>query len=144
MTDDLYYRKLESTSTSDLVDILRERDERITQLEKENAKLKSECRTCVYTDTPCVRSDYSSENGVCDHYKNVFEENTKLKLKLETLEGQIPWKEIKDKSEVIGKLSKAKELLKTLLLIADNKVSQLEFQLCVADTKQFLYDEVEE
>ena len=46
--------------------------------------------------------------------------------------------------EVIGKLSKAKELLKTLLLIADNKVSQLEFQLCVADTKQFLYDEVEE
>ena len=89
MTDDLYYRKLESTSTSDLVDILRERDGRITQLEKENAKLKSECRTCVYTDSPCVRSDYSSKNGVCDHYKNVFDENTKLKLKLEVLEGQI-------------------------------------------------------
>ena len=144
MTDDLYYRKLESTSTSDLVDILRERDRRITQLEKENTKLKSECRTCVYTDTPCVRSDYSSKNGVCDHCKNVFEENSKLKLKLEALGEQIPWKEIKDKSEVIGKLSKAKELLKTLLLIVDNKVSQLEFQLCIADTKQFLYDEVEE
>ena len=40
-------------------------------------------------------------------------------------------------------LTKAKELLKTLLLIADNKVSQLEFQLCVADTKQFLNSEGE-
>lgn len=29
MTDDLYYRKLESTSTSDLVDMLREKDRRI-------------------------------------------------------------------------------------------------------------------
>lgn len=40
MTDDLYYRKLESTSTSDLVDMLREKDRRIAELEKENAKLK--------------------------------------------------------------------------------------------------------
>ena len=32
MTDDLYYRKLESTSTSDLVDILRERDVLTTQV----------------------------------------------------------------------------------------------------------------
>ena len=39
-------------------------------------------------------------------------------------------------------LTKAKELIKTLLLIADNKVSQMEFQLCVADAKQFLNSEV--
>ena len=37
--------------------------------------------------------------------------------------------------------SKAKELIKTFLLIADNKVSQMEFQLCVADAKQFLKGE---
>ena len=37
-------------------------------------------------------------------------------------------------------LTKAKELIKTLLLIADNKVSQMEFQLCIADAKQFLKD----
>lgn len=37
-----------------------------------------------------------------------------------------------------GQLIKAKELIKTLLLIADNKVSQMEFQLCVADAKQFI------
>ena len=41
------------------------------------------------------------------------------------------------------KLTKARELLKTFLLIADNKVSQMEFQLCVADAKQFLNSEVE-
>ena len=40
MTDDLYYRKLESISTSDLVDMLREKDRRITELEKENEGLK--------------------------------------------------------------------------------------------------------
>lgn len=47
----------------------------LKEFEKENVALKSECRTCVYTDSPCVRSDYPSKNGVCDHYKNVFEEN---------------------------------------------------------------------
>jgi hypothetical protein len=40
MTDDLYYRKMESTSTTDLVDMIRERDGRIAKLEKENAELK--------------------------------------------------------------------------------------------------------
>lgn len=66
MTDDLYYRKLESTSTTDLVDMIREKDKSIAELEekleqtekdladyqfnyptikelkKENAELKSE------------------------------------------------------------------------------------------------------
>ena len=35
-------------------------------------------------------------------------------------------------------LSKAKELIKNLLLIADNRVSQMEFQLDIAEAKQFL------
>ena len=35
MTNDLYYRKLESTSTLDLVDMLREKDGRIEQYEKD-------------------------------------------------------------------------------------------------------------
>ena len=42
MTDDLYYRKLESTSTSDLVYMLREKDRRIAELEKENGQLEKE------------------------------------------------------------------------------------------------------
>ena len=44
MTDELYYRKLESTSTSDLVDMLREKDRRIAELEKENEDLKKRKR----------------------------------------------------------------------------------------------------
>ena len=118
----------------------------IKELEQENAELKCECRRCVHTDCPCVLPDFGkTRNGICDHFKDVFDENAELKeelagfkLKVAALEGETPWKDIKDKSEVIGKLTKAKELLKTLLLIADNKVSQMEYQLCVADTKHFL------
>lgn len=39
-------------------------------------------------------------------------ENAELKLKLEALEGQTPWKDIKDKSELIGKLTKATEIIR--------------------------------
>lgn len=38
-------------------------------------------------------------------------ENTELKLKLEALEGQIPWKDIKDKSELIKENTELKEKL---------------------------------
>lgn len=40
MTDDLYYRKLESTSTTDLVDMIREQDERIAELEQQIEQLQ--------------------------------------------------------------------------------------------------------
>ncbi len=63
---------------------------------------------------------------------------TELKLKLEALEGQTPWKDIKDKSEVIGKLIKAKEIL--------HKVCY-EFGIynkdLMEEAKQFLNSEVE-
>ena len=114
----------------------------LAELEKENAKLKSECRTCVYTDTPCIRSDYSSKNGVCDHYKNVFEENANLKLKLEVLEEQVPWKDIKCKSEVIGKLSKAKEIIKDLLQVLPKENIEGIYEV-TTEAEQFLR-EVEE
>lgn len=52
---------------------------KVEQLEKENADLKCKCRTCVYTDSPCVRSDYPSKDGVCSHYKNVLDENAELR-----------------------------------------------------------------
>ena len=44
MTDDLFYRKLESISTSDLVDMLIEKDRRITELEEENEGLSKRIR----------------------------------------------------------------------------------------------------
>lgn len=72
------------------------------------------------------------------------EEKAELKLKLEALEGQIPWKDIKDKSEVIGKLTKAKELIKRLMqeLVVSNRPYD-EVELLVKDVEQFLNSEVE-
>ena len=49
-------------------------------------------------------------------------ENAELKLKLEALEGQTPWKDIKDKSEVIGKLTKAKYLLRKFSEFVNNEI----------------------
>ena len=93
---------------------------RIVRLEEENAKLKSECRRCVHTDCPCVLSDYEKNRiGICVNFKDVFEKNAELeeelvglRLKVDALEGQTPWKDIKDKSELIGKLTKVTELLR--------------------------------
>ena len=117
---------------------------RIVRLEEENAKLKSECRRCVYTDCPCVLSDYGKDrNGICDHFKDIFDENVELKeelegfrLKLEALEGQTLWKDIKDKSELIGKLTKAKELL-TRFVMASVYFNGKEIDL-IKEAEQFL------
>ena len=115
--------------------------DRIKDLEKENAGLRSECRICVFIDSPCVRSDYPSKDGVCGHYKNVFDENTELRLKLEALEGQTPWKDIKDRSELIGKLTKAKELLKDITSsYGSTEVSEAQMYLKIKKAEQFLKD----
>ena len=47
-----------------------------------------------------------------DENVELEKKNTELRLKLDALEGQTPWKDIKDKSELIGKLTKATELLR--------------------------------
>lgn len=58
--------------------------ETIAELEKENAELQKEmrceCTRCVYSDSPCILSDYGKDrNGICDHFKDVFDENVELK-----------------------------------------------------------------
>ena len=55
-------------------------------------------------------------NEKTERIADLEKENAELKLKLEALEGQTPWKDIKDKSEVIGKIAKAKEIIKKFLL----------------------------
>lgn len=45
LTDDLYYRKLESTSTTELVDMIREKDKSIAELEAQIEKMKC-CGNC--------------------------------------------------------------------------------------------------
>ena len=45
-----------------------------------------QCATCVYTDSPCVPSDYSrTAEGGCTHYKNMCEENIKLHAQIEKM-----------------------------------------------------------
>lgn len=145
---------------------------RIIRLEEENADLKCECRRCAYTDCLCVLSDFGkTQNGICEHFKNVFDENVELKeelnyskthclfpsdcptqkeladikLKVEALEGQTPWKDIKDKSEVLGKLSKAKEIIKGLLNSCFGYNSKTVNYEVKAKAEQFLKEsEVEE
>lgn len=44
------------------------------------------CSRCIYTDSPCVPSDYGrDEYNNCDHFKSVFEENEELKVQIEKL-----------------------------------------------------------
>lgn len=67
-------------------------------------------------------------------------ENAQLRLKCDALEGQTPWQDLKDKSEAIGKLTKAKELLRKFL---DSKSIE---ERCVAESEaeQFLTSEAKE
>ena len=142
---------------------------RIVRLEEENAKLKSECRRCVHTDCLCVLSDFGKDqNGICDHFKDVFEKNAELeeelnysknhclfhsdcptqkelagiKLKVEALECEIPWKDIKDKSEVIGKLTRAKEIIKEMLSILPEENVEGVYEI-TEEAEQFLNSEIE-
>ena len=71
---------------------------------------------------------------ICSKLSRLEKENAQLRLKLDTLEGQTPWQDIKDKSEIIGKLTKAKELLRKFL---DAKSIE---ETCVAESEaeQFL------
>ena len=94
------------------------------KFEEENAELKES-----YFYTRCIRSNcpyIHKENRNCTKFGGFF-----------TAVGNGDCPMMKNLNANI-KLDKSKELIRTLLLIADNKVSQMEFQLCVADAKQFL------
>ena len=70
-------------------------------------------------------------------------ENAELRTRLEALEGQTPWKDIKDKSEVIGQLTKAKEIIKDQKELLDRVLSGAETlsdfaQNTLHETEQFL------
>ena len=92
---------------------------RIAVLEQENKELKCECRRCIYTDCPCILSDYGKDrNGICDHFKDVFDENIELKDELKNWKDE--WQEQVQKATNEGftrtlqtiQLSKATEIIK--------------------------------
>ena len=116
-------------------------EKRFSDLEKENAELDCQknrnkfCYSCANATERCFRNEIGCP---CEKYKSYKDENAELKLKLEALEGQTPWKDIKDKSEVIGQLTNAKNLLKQWLQIS--KASGCDNINIVTDTEQFLKD----
>lgn len=93
--------------------------DRVEVLNKENAELKCECRRCVYTDCPCVLSDYGKDrNGICDHFKDVFDEVVELKNKdcWKSCEYANPKAElIEQHIKDVQNLTKAKEKISKLL-----------------------------
>ena len=137
------------------------REKRIAELEKENAELKCECRRCVHTDCPCILSDYGKDrNGICDHFKDVFDENAELqarvekqdsdilflkhlteeqRLKIDALDEQTPWKDIKDKSEVIRKYTKSKIVLRKVIDYLGQFCS--DYPDCVIEVEEILEEE---
>jgi phage shock protein A len=84
----------------------------------------------------CDETQKLLDNQIEATYK-LDKENAELKLKLEALEGQTPWKDIKDKSEVTGQLTKAKEHIKQLLdcLKQDTNDPQTNYYVCKYTTE---------
>lgn len=89
-------------------------------------------------------NDIKAILGLDELYIDELEkENAELKLKLDALDGQTPWKDIKDKSEVIGKLSKAKDVIKKLHSHVFQGMGFMEindYDVEKAEVEQFLKD----
>ena len=100
----------------------RQSEKKIEDLEEENKDL---------------RDNYDQFKAVAEpEIERLQKENAELK---DALKGKrcncMTYLNFKDLEK---ELTKAEEIIRTLLLVADNKVSQMEFQLCVADAEQFL------
>jgi predicted RNase H-like nuclease (RuvC/YqgF family) len=111
-------------------------EKRIKELQEENKVLAQNLE-----DTEILNKTYEKR------FEDLEKENAKLKTDYEVLSCSVgDFEELQDKLEeeqrknngLSDNLTKAKEIIRTLLLVADNKVSQMEFQLCVADAKQFI------
>lgn len=90
MTDDLYYRKLESTSTTDLVDMIRDKDKQIAELEKDrdyfSDALDKQIEATLKLDKENAELEHNNEtlikvinNVHVVRIKQLEKENTELK-----------------------------------------------------------------
>ena len=95
----IFQQAMESCKSSNPIDCIEWFADRIADLEKENAELKAGVEK--------RDSDILTLKGLTERQR----------LKLDALEGQTPWKDIKDKSELIGKLTKAKEIIRNIIRV---------------------------
>ena len=124
---------------------------------------KSKCQTCVYSDSPCVPSDYKKDHeGVCEHFRNIFIEHTELEEKCAKLEQGYVWHDYDAgedsyedshegrwvKRDEVYKLDKATDLLKKLIYLLKSEDCDYTFalkntHLVLVEAEQFLR-EIEE
>jgi hypothetical protein len=120
----------------------------MTKLEKE---IRCECTRCVYSDSPCIRSDFGVEKDedVCPNYKNVFVAYSQLKEENAELEKEIA--ELREKlnfstqyyrgEEAMRQLTKAKVCLEQL--VSEITVGELEVDPNVLQQAEQFLSEVE-
>ena len=115
------WSQVEQAYEKGALDFAEAREKRITDFKKENEELKAQVE---------------KQNSDILALKILTE---RLRLKIDTLEGQTPWKDIKDKSEVIGRLTKAKEIIEKLInAFASNDFFEEEELNAMSEAEQFL------
>lgn len=110
-------------------------EENLERAFKRIVELECECRRCIYTDCPCILSDFGKDrNGICDHFKDVFDENVELREQLNKnpYVCNTEW----HCNDCLEQLTKAKELL-TRFVMASVYFNGKEKEL-VEEAEQFL------
>ena len=149
-------------------EIQRYTENRCEALEKENKTISRKANEAI-ADKLLITAKYNEVlNNLNQENDKLQKENAELKLKLEALEGQTPWKDIKDRSELIkenaelkafkekckfdvsdickeiemeNNLIKAKKLLKKLVTDFHNMdCVTVHIDKTIAEAEQFLKD----
>ena len=118
ITEDEYYcNQCSDFSLKDMARAYRRgKNKGRADLEKENAELREELN---YAETHCLfHSDCPTQKENAELKENL----EPLRLKVEALAGDIPWSELKDKGEVIGRLTKAKGIIKKFSEFVNNEI----------------------
>ena len=141
----IFQQAMESCKSSSPIDCIEWFADRISELEKENERLTVSYETLKLHDEEEIgmlkseNAELKADNDARKFAmamsekveKQLREENAELKLKLEALEGQTPWKDIKDKSELIkenaelkARVNEQSERISELTQELDDKINR--------------------
>ena len=115
--------------------IIEDQDKNTKEILKVIEKEKCELLGIIQGKDKVIKDLEWQLQEVLEDNDNYQKENETLKKQLEALSGDIPWKELKDVSEVTKKLTEAKEILQVVLdkweenrwiLQSDEEIKQIE------------------
>ena len=114
----------------------------MTEEELYNEYRKSDCKS--FTDFLInkiteLKKTYSKQRN--KRIDDLQKKNAELRTRLEALEGQTPWKDIKDKSEVIGQLATAKKIISEYIDILRGVNFSKSWKKTQEEAKKFIYGE---